>query len=137
MGDDGVVDIDRMLQIPEHAIGIERRILAPQLRHPFRQPFLVGGGDLGGNPTCVAVGGDGLADLFQQRIEHQAGIANQSDPGLDVLVEVCGVERRMDDGLALGHGDAEIGLGEGTADAEDHIGLAQEFRHRARYGETA
>ena len=43
----------------------------------------------------------------------------------------------MDDGLAARHLDAEIGLGEGAADAEDHVGLGEEFRHRARHGETA
>ena len=43
----------------------------------------------------------------------------------------------MDDGLALRHGDAERGFGEGAADAEDHVGLGEEFRHRARHREAA
>jgi hypothetical protein len=72
-------------------------------------------------------------DLFQQRIEHQAGIADQADPGLDILVEMVGIERRMNDGLALRHPNAERGFGERAADAEDHIGLAEEFWHRARH----
>ena len=43
----------------------------------------------------------------------------------------------MDDGLALGHGDAEGGFGERAADAEDDVGVTQKFRHRARHGEAA
>ncbi len=43
----------------------------------------------------------------------------------------------MDDGLALRHRDAERGFGKRAADAEDHIGLGQEFWHRARHGEPA
>jgi hypothetical protein len=42
----------------------------------------------------------------------------------------------MNDGLALGHGDAERSFGERAADAEDHVGFAQELRHRARHREA-
>ena len=93
----------------------------------------MGSGDLLGHRARIAIRCDGLADLFQQRIEHQRRIADQPDPGFDILVEMVGIERRMDDGLALRHRDAEGGFGEGTADAEDHVGLGEEFRHRARH----
>ena len=86
-----------------------------QLRHPFRQPFLVGGRDLGCDRRRVAIRRDGLADLFQQRVEDQPGVTDQADLGLDILVEMVGVERRMDDGLALRHGDAERRLGEASS----------------------
>jgi hypothetical protein len=40
----------------------------------------------------------------------------------------------VDDRLALRHGDAEVGLGEGAADAQDHVRLVEELAHRLRIG---
>src|SRR5579859_6369022 len=137
MGDDGVLDVDGVLQVPEHAIRVERRVVARELRHPFRPPLLVRGRDLGRDRAWIAIRCDGLADLFLQRVEHEAGVADETYPALDILVEVVGIERRMDDGFAGWHLDAEIGLGEGAADAEDHVGLGGKFRHRARHGQSA
>ena len=70
-------------------------------------------------------------------LARKAGVANEADLRLDILVEMIGIERRMDDGLSTRHLDAEIGLGERAADAEDHIRLGEEFRHRARHREPA
>ena len=91
------------------------------------------GRDLGGDRASASRSALTVLRSLEQRVEHQAGVADQADFGLDVLVEMVGIERRVDDGLALGHGDAEGGLGERAADAEDHVGLAEEFRHRARH----
>ncbi len=43
----------------------------------------------------------------------------------------------MDDRLALRHGDAEVGLGERAADAQDHVGLVEELAHRLGISATA
>ena len=48
-----------------------------------------------------------------------------------------GIERGVDDGLALRHGDAEVGLGEGAADAQDDVGAVEEASHRLRVGAPA
>ena len=56
MGDDGVLDVDGVLQVPEHAVGIERRVVGGELRHPFRQPLLVRGRDLGRDRAGIAIG---------------------------------------------------------------------------------
>jgi len=56
---------------------------------------------------------------------------------LDVLVESAGVQRRMDDAFALAAWRAERGcaLNEKTM-PKNHVGLAKEFRHRARQADT-
>jgi hypothetical protein len=51
---------------------------------------------------------------------------------------MVGIERRVDDLLALRHRHGEIAFGEAAADAEDHVGLVEEvphcFRHREPTG---
>ena len=97
----------------------------------------MGGGNLGRDSAGIAVRSDGFADLLQQRIEHQPGIADKSDLGLDILVEMRGIQGRMDDGLAFGHADAEGRLRERAANAENQIGLTEEFGHSAGHCEPA
>jgi len=61
---------------------------------------------------------------------YQRGIADQADLAGDVLVEVIGVERSVDDLLPRRHLHAEIRLRERTADAEDQVGIVEEMPHR-------
>ena len=71
-------------------------------------------------------------EFRDQRIERQRRIAHQADVAGDVLVQMIGVERGVDDLLPRRHLHAEVGLGEGTPDAEDEVGIVEEMPHRLR-----
>ncbi len=71
------------------------------------------------------------------RCEHELGIADDAERHRHVLVDVGGIERRLDDLGARRHLDAEVGLGERAADAEDQVRLVEERAHRLRDGEAA
>ena len=137
VGDDGVVHVDGVLQVPEHAIGIERRVVVGELRHPLRQPLLVRGRDLGRDRRRRRASAVTVLPISSSSASSTRP-ASPTRPILrvDILVEMVGIERGVDDGLALRHRDAEVGFGEGAADAEDDVGLGEEFRHRARHRET-
>lgn len=115
-----VLWMSTVCQVPQHAIGIERGARRyGELRHPFLPTTLCEAAISAATTPRVAIRRYGLADLFQERVEHQAGIADQADPGLDILVEMVGIEGRMMMHLGFRHGNAERGLGERAADAED------------------
>ena len=66
----------------------------------------------------------------QQPVEGERRHRRPSAKGRgDVLVEMVGIERRVNDLLALRHRDGEIAFGEAAADAEDHICLVEEVPH--------
>ena len=138
VGDDGVGDVDRLLQVPQHAVGIERRAVVGELRHPLGEPGLVGVGDLAGNGLGVlrALAVD-LLHLRDQALQHELGVARHAQRHGDVLVDVGGIERRLDDLDAGRHLDAEVGLRERAADPEDQVRLVEEGAHRLRDGEAA
>src|SRR5438093_1593043 len=77
------------------------------------------------NPTARTPA-QAVLHLGDERLEREAGVADQGELGGDVLVEIRRVERRVDDPLARGHRDAVVGRGEATADAEDQVGVRQE-----------
>ena len=137
VGDDGVLAIDRVHQFPDDAVGAERGLVGVQQRAPLFHPLLADFGDLGHHGGGVAVGLDGLAQFADQCGQRQFGVAYEADRTDDVLVEVVRVERGVDVGLALGELDAEIGLGERTADADDDVGVLHEVMHRLRQGVAA
>ena len=103
MGDDGVGDVDGVLQVPQHAVGAERRVVVGELRHPLLQPArrafaLISAATAAASRRGLA---DGLADCLDQRRERQLGVADEAVAGWHVLVDVGRIERRVDDGLAL------------------------------------
>jgi hypothetical protein len=73
---------------------------------------------------------DGLAQFADQRGQGQLGIANEADRADHILVEMIRIQRGVDEGLALGELDAEVGLGERAADADDQVGFGDEVVHR-------
>ena len=78
-----------------------------------------------------------VLELAEQRLEDQLGVADQRLLAGHVLVDVHRIERGVDDRLAGRHVDAEVGLGEAAADAEDQVGIAQEVIDRRRDGVAA
>ena len=152
---DGVVDADRLVnrrvQVAQHAVGIERRLVAVGLVRPVGAPFAVDSRDFGGDGVgASARAGDQLLDLGDDRLQHQRGIAHDALGDFDRVVEVLRVERGVDVVGLLGHRQAEAGLGERAADAEDDVGVLQELvdglgegaaagaeRERVRFGEGA
>jgi hypothetical protein len=82
----------------EHAVGIERRAVVGELRHPFGEPGLVGVGDLAGNGLGIfrALAVE-LLHLRDQALQHELSVARHTQRHGDVLVDVGGIERRLDD----------------------------------------
>ena len=78
-----------------------------------------------------------LLHLLEQGLQHDLGVARHAQRHGDVLVDVGGIERRLDDLDARRHLDAEVGLRERAADAEDQVRLVEEGAHRLRDGEAA
>jgi hypothetical protein len=91
---------------------IERRFLVGEFWHPFRQPLLVRGRDFGRDGGRITIARHPPISSAAHRAPVR--IADQADFGLDILVEMT-VERRMDDGLALWHCDANEVSVSGTA----------------------
>src|SRR5205814_401067 len=71
-----------------------------------------------------------LLHLCDQALQHELGVARDSQRHGDVLVDVGGIERRLDDLDAGRHLDAEVGLRERAADPEDQVRLVEEGAHR-------
>ena len=138
VGDDGVGLVDRVLQVPQHAVGVERRLVVGELGHPLLEPLVGHRLDLGHDRCSITLlSANQLAALVDHGAERQLGIADQTVLGAHILVEMVGVQRRVDHRLALGHRDAEVRLGERAADAEQHVAIVEEVAHLLRIGATA
>ena len=126
------------MQVAQRAVGVDRRVVGVRLVRPVLAPLAVDLGDLRGDRVGAASGtGNQLAHLGDDRLEHQRGVANDALGDFDLVVEVFGVERRVDVVRTLGHLQAEAGLGEGATDAEDDVGVSQELVHRLGEGAAA
>ncbi len=66
------------------------------------------------------------AQRLDERTERELRIAHKRVVGIDVLADVCGVERGVDIGLAGGELDAKPRGPEAATDPEDDIGLLEE-----------
>ncbi len=93
--------------------------------------------DFGGHLAGIARALLAATHLVEDGCEHQFGIAQDAQGTGDVEVDVGRIQRGMDDGFALRHGDAEVGLPKAAADAEDQVRFLEEVVHRTRNGETA
>jgi len=137
MGDDGVLDIDGVLQVPQHAVRLSGASLWVSFGIHFASPLLVRGRYFGGDRARVAIRGDALADLFQQRIEHQPGVADRPIFASTSLLRWLGsiVEWMMvlPFGIAMPN---EVSVNEQPI-PKITSGLGEELWHRARHGEAA
>ncbi len=129
VGDDRLGGVDHLGHLVDHAVGVDRRLVGGELRTPLVEPLFTNFLDLAGHvvePAAIAV--QSVVDGVDQRLEREAGVADQRVLGVDVLVDIGGIERRVDDRLVLGLGEGEPvgGVGEATADPEDDVGLAHE-----------
>ena len=133
MGDNGFVRIGARHQLLDHPVRADRRLIGIQQRLPLRHPLRSDRGDFAHHVAVVAVGLDGLAQLADQRLQGQLGIADQADGADDILVQVVRVQRGMNELLALGELDPEIRFRERTPDADDQIGILHEVVHGLRH----
>ena len=78
-----------------------------------------------------------ILDARYERVRDSGVIAHQAVLHAHVLVDVRRVERRVDDRLPGRHRDAEVGLGERAANAQDHVRAVEELAHRLRVGAAA
>ena len=80
VGHDDVVAVDGAHQIADHAVLVDRRLVGIEMLGPFRQPRLLARRDLlleRGERIAAARGALLPADLRDQRVEHQPGVADQ------------------------------------------------------------
>ena len=72
-----------------------------------------------------------------QGIQRQRGIPRERVIDRHRVIDISRVKRRVDDGLARGHGHAVAGRREAAANAEDDVGLGEEVMNRFRDGPAA
>ena len=134
MGDDRLVSVDRVHQLADDTILIDRNLLRPKLMLPILEPFGLDGGDLRrkiGHARAVAAAL--LArDLRYQRVEHKLCIACKAEVATNVLVHVIGIVRRVYNRLAKGQRRAKRRARQTGADGEHQVGLFHERRVHAR-----
>ena len=80
-----------------------------------------------GTGAAARFAAQSIANVRYERIENQAGVADQRELGGHVLVDVGRVQRRMHDALAFGHRHAVVRDREAAADAEDQVRVGQEM----------
>ena len=98
VGDDGVVAVHRVLQVPEHAVGVERRVVAGAASASTRRARARTAP--GSRPTpCDGSRGDfTVAESSASSASSvSAGVAEQADLRPHVLVQVHRVEGGVDD----------------------------------------
>ena len=99
----------RAHQIADHAVLVDRHLVGIEMLRPFGEPGLLAGGDIFLERSERALPPRAAflaADLGDERIEHQAGIADEGEIDAILLVDVARVVGRMDDGLAGRHARA-------------------------------
>ena len=128
-------DVHGVHQVPDHPVRRERLRRLREARLPLGEPRRLRLADALGHrarpPARLAV--EPVLDLHEQRVEHQTGVADQRMVRPDVLGQVRGIERRVDELLSLRHRHAVVRRGEAAADPEDHVGVVQELAHRLRH----
>src|SRR5438067_1579921 len=129
VGDDRVLDVDRVQQIPDNAVGGDRRAVGGQPMLPLAEPLFSVTGDLArdGGGAVARLALEPILDLLEQRVERQAGIADRRQIDGDILVDRIGIQGRVRDLLPLRHRRAKARAGEAVANAEDEIGVLQEM----------
>ena len=110
-----------MHEVPQHAVRRQRLRVGGEAGCPLCQPLALEVLDLLGDDREAAARPalEPVLHLDQQRLEREAGVANQRQLHGHVLVDVRRVERRVRDALALRHRDAVVRRREAAADSED------------------
>ena len=131
MGDDRIVAIDRAHEFGDHAVLVDRHLVGGELRRPLGKPLFFDRGDLilqlaerrAWLGLCSLT-----ADLLDQRVDDEAGVADEAECYGVILVDVAGVVGRVDDGLAGRYARPERRPGQARADGENEVGARHEFR---------
>ena len=120
--------VDRLHEVPDHAVRRDRHLVRGQLGHPLLEPGLAGrldfrrrGAVAGRARACTEI-----LDRVDELAQHQLGVAEDRVVGGVVLVEVALVVGGVDDALCRRDVRGHAVLGEAAPDAEDDVGLGQE-----------
>ena len=131
MGNDRLRRIERVHQLPDHPIRIDRRFLGAEAGHPLalgRLPELldVSSHTVGG-PSCSPL----AASLVKQLPQDEARIADHRLVNGIVAVDIPAVDSHLDQGFARGNRRGEAATRKTTADAEHEVRFDQEMRCRS------
>ena len=135
VGDDGVVDVHRLMQFVEYPVRIERRLVVGAPGLPLGEPLRLDGRDAWRAPwslRCSACVRSRPSMACERWARQSCASPIRAYCAGHVLVEVHGVEGRVDDGLAARHGYAETREGEAAAHTEDDVRFGEERLHRTR-----
>ena len=138
MGDDGVVQVNGVHDVPNDAVGIQRHFVAGEAGQPFGHPRLAAGGDFVGE---ILIGRALLGALRFQLVDElaqgQLGVAEDGVLGAMVLVDVAVAVGQVNQRLAGWNGHGEAAFGETDAGAEDDVAVGEEAMHRPGLAGTA
>ncbi len=139
VGDRGPLDVDGVQEVPDHAVGRQRRRGTGQEGSPLVEPRPVLRPDPPGHLLGTAAGtGEVVGHRLEQEVEGERGVPQQGVFGRDVLAQVAGVGGVVDEALPRGgEPDPERGRGETGPDTEHDVRVPHVLEHRARHGDPA
>ena len=132
MGDDRVLPVDRVHEIVDDPILVDRFFRRRQFGRPFVEPILADGLNF---LRDIVAGPFFVADLGDQRFEHELGVAEHRGLGREFLVDVGGVVRAVNDRLAVGNLRRPVIARQARSHGDDAIRLLEKVKHHLRRGD--
>ena len=121
MGDDRPLSIQRIVQRPDHAIRVDRRLRGLQTRLPFALSFRLELTDLALDLVTATRFRQSPRDLFDQLAQDELRIADHRLVNLVVLVDVARIAGDLDHPLALGNRRGESASGKAAANPKHQV----------------